>query len=73
MRQFTSMEHHLLEWLSKEDSSLYGECHGKDLDRLMGEQLVEWKAKDARGDMYSRVGLTETGIAAAKVLGEWKP
>lgn len=70
---FTHMQHHLLEWLAKEDSSLYGECHGTDLDRLFELHLVDWKAKDMRGPMFSRVGLTEKGIAKARELREWKP
>lgn len=73
MTEFTSSQHHLIEWLSKEDSSLYGECKGKDLDRLFEFGLVEWKAKDARGDDFSRVGLTEAGYERARTLGEWKP
>lgn len=70
---FTSSQHHLLDWLSKEDSSTYGECKGKDLDHLMERGLVEWKARDRRGDDFGQVGLTEAGIVEARALGEWRP
>lgn len=71
--EFTAKDHFLLDWLSKEDASQYGECKGPDLDRLMGLGLVEWKQRDSRGDDYGTVALTEAGIAKARELGEWKP
>lgn len=71
--EFTRAQHHLIDWLSKEDASSYGECKGADLDSLIERGLVEWKNADSRGEDYGRVGLTEAGYAKARELGERKP
>jgi hypothetical protein len=56
-------ERFLLAWLSKEESSAYGECNGKDLDRLvaLGYAQIEPAGPAPRPD--SRVSLTEDGWA----------
>lgn len=69
----TKDEKFLLEWLSKEDFSQYGECHGKSLDALIEKGYA--KVHDgregqsgfiAKGDdiMYRAVSLTDAGRAA---------
>jgi hypothetical protein len=35
MNNLSESERDLLKWLSKEDYSQYGECYGKDLDKLI--------------------------------------
>lgn len=53
--------HQLLEWLAKEDSSLYGECKGPLLDELLRDGAVI-VTPDIRGDPnYARVRLTPLG------------
>lgn len=55
----------LLEWLSKEDSSAYGECRGEALDRLIGKGFAEVGPTPPGLDKnYARVRLTEAGRAA---------
>lgn len=68
----TASEQFLLEWLSKDDFSQYGECHGKSLDRLVELGLAQIHEPNehqrfiAKGDdlMYRAVSLTEAGRAA---------
>jgi hypothetical protein len=60
----------LLQWLSGEDFSQYGECHGAALDRLVelglaqvhgpGEHQSGFVAHGT-GSMYRAVSLTEAG------------
>lgn len=70
----THTQHHLIDWLSKEDDSAFGECKGNDLDLLLSYGLAEWKSEgDPRGKDFDRVGLTDAGYAKARELGEWKP
>lgn len=58
-------EKDLLEWLGQEDSSAYGECHGEQLDALIAKGLAEvGPTPPGRSQMYARVKLTETGLAA---------
>lgn len=66
-RQLSKGELFLLDWLSKEDSSAYGECRGADLDRLISLDLA-WKAPvpDGVDDNYARVSLTVRGQKVAK-------
>lgn len=69
----------LIDWLSKEDYSQYGECHGKSLDvlvslgwaRLHGDNgyLGGFIAK-GKGPMFQSVSLTDEGRAALIVLRE---
>lgn len=74
----TAQERDLLDWLSKEDFSQYGECHGKALDKLIALALAKvhgpgehqhFIANDfagTKGMMYRAVSLTETGRALAR-------
>jgi hypothetical protein len=68
----TKDEARVLEWLGKEDSSAYGECHGPALDGLIDKRLamVVAAAGSAGADIgYSRVFLTDRGHAVAKAYG----
>lgn len=58
----------MLNWLSKEDASLYGECRGTTLARLMELGLAE-KVGDPDEWLhdYSYVSLTDAG---RRVLSE---
>jgi hypothetical protein len=58
----TKAQRFVLEWLSKEDSSAYGECRGSDLDALLSAGLAKVRNRE-RGD-YARVELTDAGRAA---------
>lgn len=72
----------LLRWLSKEDFSQYGECHGSDLDSLIAKGLAQihgpgehqrFIANDPEGTkglMYRAVSLTEVGWEIRKQLVE---
>lgn len=68
----------LLDWLSAEDFSQYGECHGRDLDALIAAGLAQVHAPGehqnfiandpagTKGMMYRAVSLTEAGWAVLK-------
>jgi hypothetical protein len=76
----TPSETLLLEWLSKEDFSQYGECHGRTLDRLVERGFAQvhkpgehqrFIANDfagTKGDMYRAVSLTDAGRAAVATI-----
>lgn len=77
----TADEQDLIEWLSKEDFSQYGECHGKALNALIEQGLAQihgahenqsgFIAKephDTKSMMYRAVSLTEAGWAKVKEL-----
>jgi hypothetical protein len=78
--QLTDDERDLLEWLSKEDFSQYGECHGKALDSLIAKGLAQvhgpgehqhFIASDfagTKGMMYRAVSLTDKGWKTRKAL-----
>lgn len=66
-------EHHLLDWLAKEETSLVGECKGAALDMLIGSGLAGIVTRDARGRDYDRVALTGPGQQMAKYMGPWEP
>ena len=76
MSNLTSSEKFLLDWLSREDFSQYGECHGKDLDALVAKGLVQVHGEDSgwnntfiakgRDIMFRAVSLTEAGWEARK-------
>jgi len=79
MGEMTDAELGLLDWLSKEEFSQYGECHGETLDKLIANGLAQvcepgagqggFIAKDhtgAKGMMYRAVTLTDAGRAALK-------
>lgn len=51
----------LLEWLAREDVSLYGECHGPVLDVLLGWELVTLDA--APPTSRTGVRVNEAGLA----------
>jgi hypothetical protein len=59
----------LLEWLSKEDVSLYGECSGSALNSLINRGMATVKPS-GRAKEYDGVSLTELGhrIALVTVL-----
>jgi len=81
----TDAERDLLDWLSREDFSQYGECYGKSLDRLIAEGLAQvhkpgehqcFIANDfagVKGDMYRAVSLTEKGFELARLLRQGEP
>lgn len=69
----TRSEHHLLDWLSKEDASAYGECKGSALDRLIDAGFARIVSNDPRGRDYSSVALTDAGIALRHQVGAWEP
>lgn len=68
-----SNEHMLLEWLGKEDSSLYGECKGASCDRLFTLGHCEWADGRPEDQDYWRVRLTDKGRSKLKELGKWEP
>jgi hypothetical protein len=82
MTELTASQKYLLVWLSKEDFSQYGECHGKDLDELVAKGLAQihapgehqnFIANDHAGTMgmlYRAVSLTEAGHAARAAITE---
>lgn len=65
----TSQEKFLLDWLSKEDFSSYGECEGSSLNVLINCGLAQ-VGRDAagRGGSYAPVSLTEAGWALLRQL-----
>jgi len=67
--ELTSQERFLLEWLSKEESSAYGECEGPSLNVLINTGLAyECRLHPVYG--YARISLTEAGYALAERLRE---
>jgi hypothetical protein len=62
--RLTSGERFLLEWLAKEDSSALGECEGADLAHLEQMALVVIQPVEGKHRHYSRVSVTEPGLAA---------
>lgn len=66
MIELADSEKFLLDWLSKEDWSSYGECHGRDFDRLQDLGLVERKASNRSFEhpYFDLCRLTEAGHAA---------
>jgi len=76
----TAPERDLLDWLSKEDFSQYGECHGRALDKLIALGLAQVHAPGqhqnfiandpagVKGIMFCAVSLTTAGWAAVKAL-----
>lgn len=78
-RNLTASERHLLNWIGLEFAQ-YGECHGKDLDRLIElglaqihpagqyqEGFIGQDPAGTRGVMFQAVSLTPAGKA---LLGE---
>lgn len=61
----------LLEWLSKEDVSQYGECYGAAFDELERKGLVQLNgSRNHPRVMFLGCGLTESGRAAVKARGD---
>ncbi len=64
VRGLTKDERLVLEWLAKEDSSAYGECHGAALDGLVEKGFaILHRDRLGRGKEYDRVTVTESGRA----------
>ena len=74
MGGLTLEERDLLEWLSREDFSQYGECHSKALDSLIAKGLAQIHGPgehqqfiaNGTGMMYRAVSLTDAGWQALK-------
>lgn len=76
MSDLTLDELDLLDWLSKEDFSQYGECDGPSLDGLIAKGLAELMGEETemnntfiakgRGIMFRAVRLTEAGKRRAQ-------
>jgi hypothetical protein len=76
MSDLTHEERDLLDWLSREDFSQYGECYGKSLDRLMALGLAQLHGEETetqncfiakgRGIMFRAVSLTQAGFQKAR-------
>ena len=65
LAKLTSQERFLLEWLSKEDASLYGECEGQSLNVLVNLGLATvGPAPEGRHPHYGTVSLTDAGWSA---------
>jgi hypothetical protein len=64
----TSQERFLLEWLSKSESSAYGECYGSELNVLVNTGLAAY-SKTPPSD-YDEVFLTDVGRSHLTALGE---
>lgn len=74
----TQSQRDLLDWLSREEFSQYGECHGKDLDALIEAGLAQLHGPETeldntfiakgRGIMFRAVSLTAAGLAKAQQL-----
>jgi hypothetical protein len=75
--ELSPSERDLLLWLAQDDFSQYGECHGRDLDKLIAMGLARhhpntgfdnpFIAKGS-GKMFDKVSLTEAGVARAVEL-----
>lgn len=65
MRRLTEAQRFLLEWLSKEESSAFGECRGADLKALFDDGLAELGPYPfhLNDENYRRVWLTPAGSA----------
>ena len=62
MPNLTKDQRLVFEWLSKEDSSAYGECKGEALDTLVDLGIAELGPIPAgRSEDYRRVWLTDYG------------
>jgi hypothetical protein len=61
-------QHYLIRWLSEADTSLYGECEGRDFDAIHSAMLVEFVSRERPINGYSRVALTPLGHRVAAVL-----
>lgn len=66
--ELTKTERFVLKWLSRADSSLYGECAGTALDHLRDLGFASWNETPGVPKEYCSVILTAAGReAAAKI------
>lgn len=73
MSELTKDERALLDWLSKEDVSQYGECYGTTFDSLERKGLVELHgSRDHPRAHFLGVGLTAAGRAAVSLAHQQK-
>lgn len=65
LTDLNTSEQFLIDWLSKEDWSSYGECYGKDFDRLSALGIVERKPsnRSREHEHFDLCRLTEAGQA----------
>ena len=65
MGELSKDEVFLLDWLSKEEWSSYGECHGRSFDRLQEAGLVERKPsnRSSEHEYFDLCRLTDAGRA----------
>ncbi|MBT1509341.1 hypothetical protein KIP88_02405 [Bradyrhizobium sp. SRL28] len=78
--ELTANEEFMLVWLSKEDFSQYGECHGATLDALIAKGLAQVHGEDTEtnntfiakghGIMFRAVSLTDSGHAVVLLIRE---
>lgn len=69
MSELTKDQWFLLEWLSKEESSAYGECYGHSLDGLVQLGLAQLgPIPFGRSEEYRPVALTDAGFTVYRRL-----
>ena len=78
MTDLTVREKDLLLWLSEEDFSQYGECHGSTLDSLIERGLAKVHGEETEtnntfiakghGVMFRAVSLTDAGIDVVSLI-----
>ena len=78
MTSLTVSEKDLLLWLSREDFSQYGECHGSALDGLIEKGLAQLHGEETEtnntfiakghGIMFRAVSLTDAGLDVVSLI-----
>jgi hypothetical protein len=78
MTNLTVSEKDLLLWLSREDFSQYGECHGSALDSLIAKGLAQLHGEETEtnntfiakghGIMFRAVSLTDAGLDVVSLI-----
>jgi hypothetical protein len=78
MTSLTVSEKDLLLWLSREDFSQYGECHGSALDSLIEKGLAQLHGEETEtnntfiakghGIMFRAVSLTDAGLDVVSLI-----
>ena len=78
MTDLTVSEKDLLLWLSREDFSQYGECHGSALDSLIAKGFAQLHGEETEtnntfiakghGIMFRTVSLTEAGFDVVSLI-----
>ncbi len=66
--ELTKTERFVLKWLSRADSSLYGECAGSALDHLRELGFASWNETHGVPKEYASVILTAAGQDAANKI-----